>query len=100
VLVLFGLRALEIDQSERDFFPLAALYAVEANAIGENLVLADKLIFAVFQIELDRCCAGDNGSEKEREGGAEHRDLYSNYRRGAEIGGYAAATDAIRLALH
>ena len=48
------LGAIQIHQFERDLFPLAALGAVVAHAIGQHLIFARDLVVAVFEIQTGR----------------------------------------------
>ena len=57
--VLLG--AVQIDQFERDLFPIAALGAEVADAIGEHLIFAHDLVIAVLEIEATGGAEGGHG---------------------------------------
>jgi len=46
-----GFGALQVHQIQGDVFPLAPLDAVEVDAVGLHLVLADNVIAAILQVQ-------------------------------------------------
>ena len=59
-----GVRGMD-PQIQRDILPLAALYAVEVNAVGLHLVFADNMIAAIRHVQLHVC--RPEGEHHERE---------------------------------
>ena len=70
-LMLGGLgpRAREIHHVEGDLFPIAALDAVVADAVGLHLVFADQLVGAVLQVKLEIGGPGQESQERRVAGG-------------------------------
>ena len=73
----FGLvlGALQIDQSERDLLPIAALQAVLADPVGLHFVFADQMEFAILHIQLDVGCKCGEGEKTDEISGNAHTSI-------------------------
>ena len=60
----FFLGAGEVDQLEREFFPVAALGAQVADAVLYDLIFAGQLIGAVFEVETEVVAVGEGRRER------------------------------------
>ena len=62
-----GFGALQVHQIQGDVFPLASLDAVEVHAVGLHLVLADNVIAAILQVQLEVRRPGREDQQQKRQ---------------------------------
>src|SRR6185312_1453057 len=65
--LVFALCPCQIDQSFGNLLPLAALGAVVANTVSFHLVLADKVVIAIFQIKLEGFAEQEGSGQQEQQ---------------------------------